>query len=74
MPIYVYKCEECGRVTEVSQRISDAPLTRCELRVEDKAGNGDKACEGTLTKQVTSAKAHFKGSGFYETDYKKRGR
>ena len=58
MPIYEYDCPECGRF-EVLQRMSDAPL-------------GKHDC-GKKVKKVLSAGAFsFKGSGFYETDYKKK--
>ncbi len=58
MPLYEYDCPVCGRF-EVLQRMSDAPLTKHDC--------------GEKVKKVLSAGAFsFKGSGFYETDYKKK--
>lgn len=57
MPIYEYECEKCGRIIEVIQKFSDAPLTECE-------------CRGPLRKLVSHSSFHLKGSGWYVTDYK----
>jgi putative FmdB family regulatory protein len=57
MPLYEYKCAQCGTVTEVIQKVSDAPLAVCAQ------------CGGPLHKQVTSPAIQFKGSGWYVTDY-----
>ena len=57
MPLYEYKCSQCGAVTEVIQKVSDAPLSVCAQ------------CGGPLHKQVTSPAIQFKGSGWYVTDY-----
>ena len=59
MPIYEYQCDECGIVFEVMQRMSDDPLTECEK------------CGGSLRKVLHPVAIHFKGSGFYTTDYGK---
>ncbi len=59
MPIYEYQCDECGASFEVMQRMSDDPLTACEK------------CGGTLRKVLHPVAIHFKGSGFYTTDYGK---
>ncbi len=59
MPIYEYRCDECGASFEVMQKMSDDPLTECEK------------CGGTLRKVLHPVAIHFKGSGFYTTDYGK---
>lgn len=59
MPIYEYRCEECGDSFEILQRMSDDPLVTC------------KKCGGTLRKVLHPVAIHFKGSGFYTTDYGK---
>ena len=59
MPIYEYQCDECGDSFEVFQRMSDDPLLTCEK------------CGGTLRKVLHPVAIHFKGSGFYTTDYGK---
>jgi len=57
MPIYEYKCSECGERVEKMQKISDAPLTVCEV------------CGGKLEKQWSLSWIQFKGAGWYVTDY-----
>lgn len=57
MPVYTYRCEECGVQFEVSQRFSDEPLTRCP-----------ECGESSLRKVYTPVGIVFKGSGFYATD------
>lgn len=59
MPIYEYRCDECGDSFDVLQRMSDDPLVTC------------KKCGGTLRKVLHPVAIHFKGSGFYTTDYGK---
>jgi putative FmdB family regulatory protein len=56
MPTYEYVCRDCGNRVEVFQRITDDPLSVCEL------------CEGRLRKVFHPAGILFKGSGFYKTD------
>lgn len=56
MPVYAYKCRDCGTPLEVHQEFSDAPLTECPT------------CGGTLRKQYGSVGVTFNGSGFYRTD------
>ncbi len=66
MPIYEYKCEQTGTIYEVSQRINDAPLTKC--------ANKNCECEGiSNTHRIISKNIGviFNGSGFYKTDYVK---
>jgi len=59
MPIYGYRCTNCGHELEVLQSMRDAPLTVCE------------ACGGRLEKKLYPVGVQFKGSGFYSTDYKR---
>ena len=61
MPIYEYKCVDCGTHVEKMQKISDAPLTVCEN------------CGGKLEKQVSRTGFQFKGEGWYVTDYASKG-
>lgn len=62
MPIYEYKCVDCGNKTEAMQKISDAPLTVCPK------------CAGKLEKQWSLSGFQFKGSGWYVSDYANRGK
>ena len=60
MPIYEYRCESCGHEFEKMQKLADAPLTDCP------------ACgRPTLKKLISAAGFRLKGSGWYETDFKK---
>jgi putative FmdB family regulatory protein len=61
MPIYGYRCNDCGHQVEVLQKFSAEPLTVCPK------------CQGKLTKMFYPAGMIFKGSGFYSTDYKGSG-
>ena len=56
MPIYEFRCEN-GHLFEVMQRISDPPITECET------------CGAPVTRVYHPIAVHFKGSGFYSTDY-----
>jgi putative FmdB family regulatory protein len=58
MPIYEYRCEN-GHLFEVMQRITDDPVTVCET------------CEAPVQRVFHPVAVHFKGSGFYNTDYGK---
>lgn len=59
MPIYAYRCEQCGFAKDVLQKISDAPLTDCP------------SCgKASFKKQVTAAGFQLKGSGWYVTDFR----
>ncbi|MEP6847809.1 MAG: FmdB family zinc ribbon protein [Acidobacteriota bacterium] len=57
MPIYEYKCQQCGTHYEKRQSVSDEPLTTCEK------------CHGKLEKQWSLSGFQFKGAGWYVTDY-----
>lgn len=62
MPIYAYRCAECGHAKDVLQKLSDAPLTTCP------------ACQAeAFQKQVTAAGFQLKGNGWYATDFKNGG-
>jgi putative FmdB family regulatory protein len=56
MPIYEYRCEN-GHLFEVMQKIADPPVTVCET------------CEASVQRVFHPVAVHFKGSGFYNTDY-----
>ncbi len=59
MPIYTYRCENCGVQFEQQQSFSDAPLTRCP-----------ECNKKALRKVYTPVGIVFKGSGFYATDHR----
>jgi putative FmdB family regulatory protein len=56
MPIYEYRCEN-GHLFEVMQKMSDPPVIACEV------------CEAPVSRVFHPVAVHFKGSGFYNTDY-----
>lgn len=64
MPLYEYECDACGRRFEViHQKFSDAPVDVC------------KECgKGPVRRLLSSPAIQFKGSGFYITDYAKKGK
>ncbi len=57
MPIYEYECQECKKVTEEWQSMSEEPLTTCS------------ACEGELKKLISSSSFQLKGGGWYADGY-----
>jgi putative FmdB family regulatory protein len=59
MPIYTYRCENCGVQFDRQQKFSDAPLTRCP-----------ECSKKTLRKVFQPVGIVFKGSGFYSTDHR----
>jgi putative FmdB family regulatory protein len=61
MPIYEYRCEQ-GHTFEVMQRMSDDPVASCQT------------CEAPVERVFHPIAVHFKGSGFYNTDYGTRKR
>jgi putative FmdB family regulatory protein len=61
MPLYEYQCRQCSDRFELIQKFSDAPLDRCGK------------CGGALQKLLSAAGLQFKGSGFYITDYARKG-
>jgi len=59
MPIYAYRCEQCGFTKDVLQKVSDAPLTDCP------------SCgKSAFKKQLTAAGFQLKGTGWYATDFR----
>lgn len=62
MPLYEYECDACGKRFEKIQKFSDDPLTVCEL-----------CGKGPVHKLLSSPAIQFKGSGWYITDYAKKG-
>ena len=56
MPIYEYRCDN-GHLFEVMQKITDDPVTTCE------------SCGAAVQRVFHPVAVHFKGSGFYNTDY-----
>jgi len=61
MPTYEYKCPKCGTRFERFQRITDAPRAKCPK------------CGARAERQLSGGHGIvFKGSGFYETDYKRK--
>jgi len=61
MPIYEYRCEQ-GHTFEVMQRMSDDPVAACQT------------CDAPVQRVFRPVAVHFKGSGFYNTDYGTRKR
>jgi putative FmdB family regulatory protein len=59
MPIYEYRCEN-GHTFEVMQRMTEDPLTTCTV------------CGAPVQRVFHPVAVHFKGSGFYNTDYGKK--
>jgi putative FmdB family regulatory protein len=62
MPLYDYKCQQCGQTFEVRQRISEEPLKVHE------------GCGGEVERLISAPALHFKGTGWYVTDYAKNGK
>ncbi len=62
MPTYQYRCADCSDELEVVQKFTDAPLTECP------------ECTGTLRKVFSPVGVVFKGSGFYATDNRTKGK
>ena len=59
MPIYAYRCAECGFEKDYLQKMSDPVLTECP-----------QCNKSTFAKQLTAAGFQLKGSGWYATDFK----
>jgi len=62
MPIYAYKCAECGHGLDVIRKVLDPPLTECP-----------NCGKPALVKQITAAGFHLKGGGWYVTDFRDGG-
>jgi putative FmdB family regulatory protein len=61
MPIYEYDCQKCGTF-EVTQRITDKPLGKCPT------------CKGKIRKLISNTSFQLKGTGWYITDYARKGK
>src|SRR5262245_16119114 len=61
MPLYEYQCERCERRFEVIQKFSDPKVETCSV------------CGGPVRKLLSSPAIQFKGSGWYITDYARKG-
>jgi putative FmdB family regulatory protein len=61
MPLYEYKCKKCGHRFEKIQKFSDPPLKKCP------------GCGGAVEQLLSAPAVQFKGSGWYVTDYAKKG-
>jgi putative FmdB family regulatory protein len=61
MPLYEYECEACGQRVERIQSFSDPPLAECPV------------CSGPVRKLMSMPAIQFKGSGWYITDYARKG-
>lgn len=61
MPIYEYSCHGCGKKFEVRQKFADEPLTT------------HPDCGGEVERLISAPSLHFKGTGWYVTDYAKSG-
>jgi len=59
MPIYEYRCLQCGKTFEALQSIAAKPIAKCIY------------CQGKTKKIVSLSSFQFKGNGWYITDYKK---
>ncbi|CAN7684228.1 zinc ribbon domain-containing protein [Pseudoduganella sp. LjRoot289] len=59
MPIYAYRCDECGFAKDVLQKMSDPVLTDCPT-----------CGKATFKKQLTAAGFQLKGTGWYATDFR----
>ncbi len=62
MPIYEYRCSECGQQKEFLQRMNDAPHTDCP-----------DCGKPALTKLISAAGFQLKGTGWYATDFRNNG-
>ena len=61
MPLYEYQCDACANRFEVIQQYKDAPIEVCPK------------CGGTVKKLLSSPAIQFKGTGWYITDYARKG-
>ena len=63
MPIYEYQCSACGHRLESFEKMTDTPLTDCPV-----------CHQRTLQKLVSAAGFQLKGTGWYATDFKDKGK
>ena len=62
MPIYEYRCSNCGHHLEALQKMSESPLRKCP-----------ECGKSQLKRLVSASQFRLKGSGWYETDFKDKG-
>jgi putative FmdB family regulatory protein len=60
MPIYEYNCQKCGTF-ETTQKITEKPLSKCPT------------CKGKVKKLISNTSFQLKGTGWYVTDYARKG-
>jgi len=63
MPIYEYRCQACGHLLEALQKFSDEPLKMCP-----------ECSKPELEKQVSATSFQLKGTGWYATDFRDKGK
>ena len=69
MPTYEYECTNCGVVTEIFQSITEPPRRRFQKNDDPRC-----ACDAPVKRLLgTGAGIIFRGSGFYQTDYRSEG-
>jgi putative FmdB family regulatory protein len=61
MPLYEYQCKKCKHRFEKIQKFSDKPIKKCP------------ECGGPLEKLISQSSVQFKGSGWYVSDYGRKG-
>ena len=61
MPIYEYQCQKCGTF-ETTQKITEKPLSKCPT------------CKGKVRKLISNTSFQLKGTGWYITDYARKGK
>ncbi|MCI0352599.1 MAG: zinc ribbon domain-containing protein [Acidobacteriales bacterium] len=61
MPLYEYQCKKCGHRFERIQKFSDAPVKKCP------------ECGGAVERLISPPAVQFKGTGWYVTDYARKG-
>jgi putative FmdB family regulatory protein len=69
MPVYTYRCNECGQEFEYKQAMKDKALTVCPEEICKEHNHGSAEVTRVISKSIGLV---FKGSGFYLTDYKKK--
>lgn len=61
MPLYEYQCSSCEKIFEVMQKFSDEPIKECA------------DCGGSVSKLMSRSSFALKGTGWYTSDYKRKG-
>ena len=63
MPIYEYQCNQCHHTFDLIQKVNDEPVKMCP-----------ECAENTVVRLVSAAGFQLKGTGWYETDFKNKGK